>query len=476
MPAPGAMTIARTAGRLSRALGRGGGTSVPGAVLLRLDEAAPDRLARRLPGGVMMVSATNGKTTTSRMLGACLQADDRRVVANRAGANLLSGVTTALLEASRDDPAPDIGLFEVDEAALPEVVTRLAPEVLVLMNLFRDQLDRYGELERLTTIWAAMIDRLGPDTTIVVNADDHAVFTLAGLGCPGRGARANGPRVMTFGVDDTSHALTEPPHAADATRCRCCGAELRYDPALLGHMGRWSCLSCGASRPTPDVSARRVVLDGVNGIELTVDTPAGAVEASIPVPGLHNAYNATAAVAGALAAGVPVERIGPALGTAVAAFGRGEQATLGGRRLVLLLAKNPAGANETVRTVLLEPGRLNLLIALNDRTADGHDVSWIWDVDYEPLLDRIDRLTVTGDRAHDMALRFRYAGLDPERMNVVPSLADGIDAAVAGAPEGASVYVLPTYTAMLGIREVLVERGAAEAFWRDGAKDSGANG
>ena len=442
---------------------------MPGAVLLRLDETAPDRLARRLPDGVVAVSATNGKTTTARMLGACLAAADRRVVANRAGANLLSGVTTALLEGSAASPRPDIGLFEVDEAALPEVATRLSPRVLVLMNLFRDQLDRYGELERLASLWHEMIEGLGPDTTLVVNADDHAVLTLAGLGCPGAEARPDGPRVMTFGVDDTSHALAEPPHAADATRCRCCGAELRHEPALLGHMGRWRCSSCGAVRPEPDVVARSVALDGVAGIELSVDTPAGRVDASIPIPGLHNAYNATAAIAGALAAGVPGELIGPALGTSVAAFGRGEQAALNGRQLVLLLAKNPAGANETVRTVLLEPGRLHVLVALNDRTAAGHDVSWIWDVDYEPLLERIERLTVCGDRAHDMALRFRYAGLDPERMHVVPDLAPAIDAAVAGAPEGARVYVLPTYTAMLGIREVLVDRGAVEAFWRDGA-------
>lgn len=476
MPTPGAMTIARTAGRLSRALGRGGGTSVPGAVLLRLDETAPDRLARRLSGGVVMVSATNGKTTTARMLGACLRAADHRLVANRAGANLLSGVTTALLEGGAVDPAPDVGLFEVDEAALPEVVARLSPRVLVLMNLFRDQLDRYGELERLASIWATMIGKLGPETTLVVNADDHAVLTLAGLGCPDSDPRPDGPRVTTFGVDDTAHALAAPPHAADATRCRCCGAELRYDPALLGHMGRWSCPSCGAHRPRPDVAARAVVLDGVAGIEVTVETPAGTVEASIPIPGLHNAYNATAAVAGALAAGVPAERIGPALATSVAAFGRGEQATLEGRGLVLLLAKNPAGANETVRTVLLEPGGLHLLIALNDRTADGHDVSWIWDVDYEPLLDRIERLTVCGDRAHDMALRFRYAGLEQDRMQVVPELAPAIDAALAAAPEGARIYVLPTYTAMLGIREVLVERGAAEAFWRDGADGADGNG
>jgi len=219
---PGSQTLARTAGRLSRALGRGGGTSMPGAVLLRLDPGAPERLADRLVHGVVMVSATNGKTTTARMLGACLRAAGMRPVANRAGANLLTGVATALLDSGRGSDAADVGLFEVDEAALPEVARRLRPRVLVLMNLFRDQLDRYGELERLADLWERMVAGLGPDTTLVVNADDHRVLALAGAaGCPlAPPPRAGGPRIVTFGIEDERFALDTLPHAADATRCR----------------------------------------------------------------------------------------------------------------------------------------------------------------------------------------------------------------------------------------------------------------
>jgi UDP-N-acetylmuramyl tripeptide synthase len=165
---------------------------------------------------------------------------------------------------------------------------------------------------------------------------------------------------------------------------------------------------------------------------------------------------------------VPREVIGPALGSSAAAFGRGERVALHGRELVLLLAKNPAGANETVRTVLMEEGPLHLLISLNDRTADGQDVSWIWDVDYEPLLERAERITVTGDRAHDLALRLVYGGLPEARLRVAPAPADALDEALAAAPIGARVYALPTYTAMLDLREILVERGAVEEFWRDG--------
>jgi UDP-N-acetylmuramyl tripeptide synthase len=235
----------------------------------------------------------------------------------------------------------------------------------------------------------------------------------------------------------------------------------------LGHLGHWRCEACGAARPRPDVRATRVELRGVRGLGVTVETPDGPVEADLALPGLHNAYNATAAVAAALAMGIPREAIGPGLGRSPAAFGRGERVAVDGREVVLLLAKNPAGANETVRTVLLDPEAPRLLIALNDRTADGHDVSWIWDVDYEPLLERAASLTLTGDRAYDLALRVRYAGVGADRMTVEPDPEAALDAAIAATPEGGTLYVLPTYTAMLGLRETLVRRGAAEAFWRE---------
>lgn len=462
MPRP-SLAIARATGRLSRALGRGGGTSLPGRVLLRLDDGAPERLAGSLAHGVATISATNGKTTTARMVSACARANGWTPVANSAGANLLSGVTTALLDGASARPRPDVGILEVDEAALPEVARRLRPGVVLLMNLFRDQLDRYGELETIAARWERMVAGLPQDAVVVANADDPAVLTIAHAA-----GEAGGPRVLTFGVEDRRAALSEVPHAADSTVCRICGSPLAYEPVLLGHMGHWRCTGCGASRPRPDVRAERVDLRGLDGSDLSIRTPDGVVEARISVPGLHNAYNATAAVAAAVALGIPVEVIGPALAESAAAFGRGERVMLHGRELVLLLAKNPAGANETVRTVLLDEGELHLLISLNDRTADGQDVSWIWDVDYEPLLPRVARVTVTGDRAHDMALRLVYGGLDRDRLRVETDPARALDLALEGAPIGGRVHALPTYTAMLVLREILVERGAAKEFWRDG--------
>ena len=272
---------------------------------------------------------------------------------------------------------------------------------------------------------------------------------------------------MTFGVDDVSMALPSLPHAADATRCPRCAERLDYTAVLVGHMGHWSCPACGLERPQPTIRATEVVLDGAAGLSLTVEVPAGTVRARVALPGLHNAYNVTAATAAATAFGIDPITIAEAVRSTDAAFGRAESIAVDGREVVVLLAKNPAGANETVRTVLLDPRPLHLLVALNDRTADGHDVSWIWDVDYEPLLGRVASVTVTGDRAYDMALRLRYGGFSDSVIHVEPEPERALDAALASPGDG-PLYVLPTYTAMLGIREILVGRGAAAAFWRDG--------
>jgi UDP-N-acetylmuramyl tripeptide synthase len=414
-------------------------------------------LGAELPRGVTLISATNGKTTTARLVAGCARQAGWNLVANTSGANLLSGVATALLDARGRTPAADAGLFEVDEAALTEVTRQLPPRVLLLMNLFRDQLDRYGELEHLAELWARMVAGLPPSATPVLNADDPAIAAL-GDGREG---------VVTFGIDDRSVALAGLPHAADSTRCRACAHALTYDLVTLGHLGHWRCEGCGLARARPDVRATCVELLGTQGIAVTIETPRGVVHAELPLPGLHNAYNATAAAAAAVAMGIGTDDIAGGLAASSAAFGRGERVRLDGRELVLLLAKNPTGANETVRTVLLDPAPPHLLIALNDRTADGHDVSWIWDVDYEPLLERAASLTLTGDRAYDLALRMRYSGVPAERMTVLPDPEAALDHAVAAAPPGGTLYVLPTYTAMLGLRETLVRRGVAEAFWRE---------
>jgi UDP-N-acetylmuramyl tripeptide synthase len=446
----GALLAARAAGALVRRAGRGG-TTLPGRVLLRLEPGAVTTLAARLPQGSAVLSATNGKTTTAAMVASILSRRGTRLVHNRAGANLASGVATALLRAARPDGMLDgeLGLFEVDEFWLDRVVPELRPRALLLANLFRDQLDRYGELEAIADRWQAVVAAAG-DTSLVLNADDPLVADL------GR----DRPDALTFGVEDDALALPGLEHAADSKHCRRCGAPYAYDAIYLGHLGRYRCPNGDSERPVPRVAALQVVLEGTRASTLRLRTPAGEADVRLPLPGLYNVYNALAAAGLALTLGAGLDDIVAGLERVEAAFGRAERVLVGGAELTLLLVKNPAGANEVLRTLALEEGDHDLLAVLNDRVADGRDVSWVWDADFELLAPRVRRATCSGTRAAELALRLKYAGVAPERIDLQPRLDRGLDAALA-AGDG-RVVALPTYTAMLELRELLARRGAAE--------------
>jgi lipid II isoglutaminyl synthase (glutamine-hydrolysing) len=445
--------LARLLRVLSRRLGRRGGTTLPGRVLLRLDPGAIGRLGRRLGRGSMVVSATNGKTTTSAMLASILESAGAQVVHNRAGSNMNWGVATALLDAGG---SPDqIGLFEVDEAWLPRVARDLDPNLILLGNLFRDQLDRYGELELLADRWAELVAERDGRSTFVLNADDPLVADL------GR----ERSRVVYFGVEDRSHSLQALEHASDSKRCRNCGHEYSYEAVYLGHMGRYRCPNCGRTRPTPTVAAETVKLRGMAGSDVRIATPSGSFELSLPLPGLYNVYNALAATAAGLELGASTAQVAEALSRVAAAFGRAEHLTVAGRELAILLVKNPAGANEVLRTLTLEEGSLDLWIALNDGIADGRDISWIWDADFELLAGRARHITCSGTRAEEMALRLKYAGVDVP-VTVERELARSLDSAVANGNGAAPLYALPTYTALLELRDLLADRGLARR-WSD---------
>jgi len=450
------LAAARTAGRLARLAGRGGGTSLPGKLLTRLEPDAISRLAARLPQGSVAISATNGKTTTAAMAASILDRAGTRLVHNRAGANMSSGIASTLAAAAGRGGRIDgeLGLFEIDEFWLDRVVPALAPRSLLLANLFRDQLDRYGELETIADRWAAMVRSLGPTVALALGADDPLIADL------GR----NRTGVVYFGVEDRSLALGDMQHAADSKHCRRCGTAYVYDVVYLGHLGVYRCPGCGASRPEPTVSARNVRLHRTDAASFELCTPAGAVEVSLPLPGLYNVYNALAAAALCQTLGIAPEAIADGLAAVSAAFGRAERIVIGERTLSLLLIKNPAGANEVLRTLRLEDGELDLLAVLNDRVADGRDISWVWDADFELLAGRVRRVTCAGTRAAELALRLKYAGVAPERLHVVPALPAAIDDALTSARSG-RVFALPTYTALLELRAELARRGHVESFW-----------
>ncbi|HEX8158852.1 MAG TPA: MurT ligase domain-containing protein [Solirubrobacteraceae bacterium] len=448
---PTKIAIARAAGTLSRRSGRGA-TSLPGKLLMRMEPRAIERLSRRLRDGSAVISATNGKTTTAAMVASILQRNGARLVHNRAGANMAGGVATALLNAARGGViAGDVGLFEVDEFWLDRVVAQVRPRALLLSNLFRDQLDRYGELETIADRWAATV-AAAPATHLVLNADDPLVADL------GR-ERADGRLLTYFGVQDDGVALRGLAHASDSKHCRRCGAPYVYDAIYMGHLGRYHCPNGDARRPEPDVSASAVVLDGTRAARFELSMAGERASVALPLPGLYNVYNALAAAALTGALGVALPDIVAGLEATKAAFGRAETVRIGGRHLAILLVKNPAGANEVLRTLALDDGDHDVLAVLNDRTADGRDVSWIWDADFEGIAGRVRRVTCSGTRAAELALRLKYAGVPADRLHVLPALDRGLDAALA-AGEGRLV-ALPTYTAMLALRELLVARGAA---------------
>ena len=458
------LLTAVAAGKAARAglqlLGRGA-TALPGLVALAVDPDAISRLSASLAHGAVCITGTNGKTTTARMLSDVVRLAGWQPVHNRAGSNLDRGIVAALVADATwgGELRGDVGVFELDEASVPRILARLAPHVLVITNLFRDQLDRYFEIDALARRIGGAVAMLPEKTTLVLNADDPIVAYL------GNGFR--GP-LLTFGVDDPSVGGTVPQTISDATRCPRCKSPLRYTRVILAHVGDWRCGHCGLSRPQPDVRAVEVRL-GPNESRMRLGGGVASVidDVVVPLPGLYNAYNALAAIAAARALDVSLPTAIRALGSFKPAFGRLEIVEAEGRRLRLLLVKNPAGFNAAIGALLETDRRPRLLGALNDRDADSRDVSWIWDADFEALAPRVAHVTVTGLRARDLALRFKYAGVRRDHVTVVDGWVPAIRAAIEGTPAGEELVVIATYTAMLSLRDALARLGYVGQFWED---------
>jgi len=454
-----AIGLGKVAAGLSRIMGLGGGTTLPGRVARGVAPDLIQRLVHRLPHGSIIITGTNGKTTTARLISHILTEASLVPVHNRAGANLAAGIAAALVQAAsvHGDLHGDVGVFEVDEATLPVVQEALTPRVLVFTNLFRDQLDRYGEIDLVADRWRAVLQTLRREAAIVFNADDPLVTEV--------GTRHQGPS-YPFGINDPACALPTMEHAADARYCYQCGVPYRYEAVYFGHMGTFKCPSCGRARPPLVVAGSSIARHGVSGSEFTLEMPQGAYRVQTPLPGVYNIHNVLAAATATLAMGIPPETIVRALGSFAPAFGRAERINIDGKKALLLLVKNPAGFNEVLRTVVAETAAAaHLVIAINDLTADGRDISWLWDVDFEMLRGHVRHVVVSGLRAEDMALRLKYAGVDQSAVTVQNDLERALDIAVEMLPAGEQLYTLPTYTALLGLRRVLHRRGYVKGFW-----------
>ena len=361
-----AIAAGRLTGIASRRLGLGGGTSAPGLVALRMAPGLISDLASGLSRGSILVAGTNGKTTTARLIAAMLSAAGHRKVQNRAGANLDGGVASAMIAATDlvEGLSADWGLFEVDEAALPDMVHQLEPRIIVLLNLFRDQLDRYGEVDHIERLWRDCLERQPAEVTVVYNGDDPAlVHLVAGLKA----------RSMPFSVD--SAGSTAPEHAADSLSCPRCDHILRYESLTYSHLGRFHCQSCGFANPS-DAS----VVVAPTSVDQDAVLVAGSAERHVryPLAGVYNLYNLAAASAVAAAVSVPLQSIVHAAETVDRAFGRMESISSGGRLLRIALIKNPVGCNQVLDAVTQIGSGSIAVIAINDNLADGTDVSWLW--------------------------------------------------------------------------------------------------
>ncbi len=452
----------RGAAYVSRRLGHGG-TSLPGLVGLQIAPQVARDLSRQLGGGVLLVAGTNGKTTTATLLAAALSSAGLSIIHNQEGSNLLRGVATTLVRradmAGRlRDAYRSTGVFEVDEAALPQVMRQTRPRSVLLTNLFRDQLDRYGEIALTATRWRMAIGALPATTSLILNADDPLIASLGDV--------APGP-VVYFGVErwpeqDSAGAI--PTASADSLFCPRCGTALTFSLLAFAHLGHYACPSCNFRRPDPSVKLY-VARSSSAGSEVRVSAGAASAPLSLQLPGRYNVYNAAAALAGALNAGVPLATAAPAVQATRGAFGRAESIQVRDRQVRLFLIKNPTGADEVLRVVAQADRSDTLVVLLSDHAADGHDVSWIWDVAFETVSGWTGPVVCGGTRAEDLAVRLKYAEV-PATQVIPGAIGQAVRQAVEITPGGGAVHILATYTAMLAARDALARGGYVEQYWR----------
>lgn len=496
MPVRTALAVA--ACRLSRAalhgLGRGG-TALPGRLAMRFRGDILSVTSRGVE--TVLVTGTNGKTTTAGMLAHAMEKAGRPVICNRAGANLLSGVTAEFAAAADLCGRPrgkQYAVIECDEGALHQAAPLVQPRVIVVTNLFRDQLDRYGEVMHTREAILEGI-RSVPGAVLCLNADDSLTASIA-LEVPNP--------VVWYGIEQNAVCGKEGPAdqpveetgwISDARCCIRCGREYVYRYRTYAHLGGYCCPACGFARPVPDVAVTAVDECGPAGSRVRMRMAVTAVnesdagssrvcmrtpeESSVPatrsgefsvriaLPALYNVYNAAAAVSAYTAAGLPRTEILAGLADVRTGFGRMERFEINGVSIQMILVKNPAGCGQALDYLCSLREACRVVLCLNDRDADGHDISWIWDVDYEQLAgqDNIRGFYVWGDRAEDMQLRLKYAGIDQDRIRLIPEKEKR--RLLARISRGRTpVHILTNYTAMLSLRDLLSRAAGKDAFWK----------
>jgi UDP-N-acetylmuramyl tripeptide synthase len=409
-----------------RQLNLGNGSTWPGHVALKANPRFISQTLQHSGVKTILVAGTNGKTTTSAMIATILEGQGKKVLKNTSGANLLNGIASALIlqtnKAGRLEK--DYAIFEVDENALPLILKQFVPDYIVLLNLFRDQLDRYGELNTIARKWQESIAELPETTALILNADDPQIAYL------GQRTKATS---HYYGLQTSGKKNLPQEHAVDSLYCPRCGEKLQYTIFNFSHLGDWQCAACKLKRPTAELD--------------NADT--------YPLPGMYNKYNTHAALLLVKTLNISLSEAKVALKKFTPVFGRQEEIVLNGKKIRLFLSKNPTGFNESLRTIK-ELGAEHIMFILNDRIPDGHDVSWIWDTDIENILTGSEHISSAGDRAYDMALRLKYAHPVVKHVDTYfPKLADGLESALSAVPPDGTLFILPTYTAMLETRKII---------------------
>lgn len=460
------LALAISAGKLAGASGRffriGGGTSLPGMIARRIDPNVLKSVVGASKAKKIVITGSNGKTTTARMTAAIADAGGRRVSQNRTGSNLLQGVTSVAVNFAdmfgRLDR--DVLLFEIDEATIPLAIPEIQPDVVVITNIFRDQLDRYGELYAVARALNKMLESLPETSSIILNGNDPQVANF--------GSNAKAKRIF-FGLETTEVGTPVPEQSADIIRCIHCNSDFIYEVAYMSHLGIYRCPECGYTLPPLDVAVTSVSLapDGEGPSHIKLRTPEGEMKLAIPLPGLHNVYNVAAAIAAATAAGFPLDKAQSALSNIRTAFGRLEKIQAGDKTIYLSFVKNPTSFNLILRLIAQHPGKKHLLLAVSHTVVDGEDFAWLWDVDIEEIADTVLDVVCSGNKPEELAMRVKYAEIPTDKITLIPDRETALDEALKNVDPGGTLYIMSGYTPTQELRRIMQKRGWVKHFWEE---------
>lgn len=460
------LALAISAGKLAGASGRffriGGGTSLPGMIARRIDPNVLKSVVGASKAKKIVITGSNGKTTTARMTAAIADFSGQRVSHNRTGSNMLQGVTSVAVNFAdmfgRLDS--DVLLFEIDEGTIPLAVPEIQPDVILITNIFRDQLDRYGELYSVANALNQMLESLPETSTILLNGNDPQVASF--------GLNAKAKRLF-FGLETKEVGTPVPEQSADIIRCINCQEDLQYEVAYMSHLGIYHCPNCGYTLPKLDFAATSVQLaaDGQGPSHVKLRTPQGEIELEIPIPGLHNVYNAAAAIGATMSAGFSMDKAPAAIASIRPAFGRLEKIQAGDQTIYLAFVKNPTSFNLMLRLIAQHDTEKHLMVVASNTIVDGEDFAWLWDVDIEGIAGDVRDVVCSGSKAEELAMRLKYAEIPVDKISVVHEREAALDAALKNAGPGGTIYIMASYTPTHELRRIMQKRGWVKHFWEE---------